>query len=225
MSVGVDPSGRAFRWKIGTQGEVNTAFAIMGCPPLDNDEVLTWNDPYAFRPQICTMTIITQTQALPADLISVDMAWRGLVKGKDCGKHARNIVDALKLNQRCMPSQCSRSIAIAIPNMMREDAQDALLRELCAAGYPSPSLLWRPVAIMLHWLFTTKSVRSLYDRGGAASHVWVLDMDSAGVEIARMGWKLHAADSAWIAPTWPVFTARSQMRCNMPTKVALLIEM
>jgi hypothetical protein len=200
MSVGVDPSGRAFRWKIDTDGEVKTAFAVMGCPPLDDDEVVTWSDPYAFRPQICNRTLHGQKQVLPAKLISADVEWRELVKGNDCGKHARNIVDALKVHQRCPPSQCSGNLALAIPNMLREDAQDALLRELGSAGFPTPALLWRPVAIMLHWLSTLKNARSEYEHGAGSNHVWVLDLDSAGVEATRMGWKPHATTNSWIAP-------------------------
>lgn len=203
MSTGVDPSGRAFRWKCGEEGKVQTAYAVLGCPPLDQDEITTWDNPSAFRPQICRKQVVSGDGGrcvLPTDLLSIAVTWRKLVEGSERSTHATNIVDAIRVPTRCPPSLCCDNIALAIPNLLREDAQDALLRELHVAGFPAPVLLWRPVALMLHWLSQLNGAANVADCIKKGRHVWVLDLDSAGVEITRLGCRLHTADKTWVAP-------------------------
>jgi hypothetical protein len=199
MTVGIDPSGRAFRWKVDNFGEVGVDYLVMGCPPMpgDNDEITLWNDQYSFRPQIYGPE---NKYDLPAKLVSIGMNWNVLsgTKSEEFARAGKEIVEALKTEKRC-PPKATATTAFAIPNHLSEDAQDALLTALRAAGYSTPVLLWRPIAIMLHWLYLQHAYRQ-------NAYVWVLDFDAPYLELTRLSWRLHDKDPHWIAPvrSYPV---------------------
>ncbi len=206
MNIGIDPGGRAFRWQAG-QKAVQTAFAVLGCPPYktpsgatDQDEKISWEDPKAFRPQVSVKQFDIADGDHPravstADLITVEDLWRAMVQNKDHWQNARSIVDAVKAH---CPPRSDYHLAFAIPNRLTEDAQDAFLRAL-GSSYRDTSLLWRPIAIMLHWLDQGDG-KEVFRAGGSENAVWVLDLDSAGLECTRLTWRRHKIDEEWVAP-------------------------
>ncbi|MCK9303865.1 MAG: hypothetical protein M0P27_00530 [Bacteroidales bacterium] len=207
MNTGFDPSGRAFRWQDETNN-LNTAYAVLGCPPYvnpdgskDQDEIMTWSDPKAFRPQVCTkqFQVAVGDHAPPvytAELTSIEILWSNLVKAKEVWGTASLIANAIKAHYP--PHIDQQHLAFAIPNRLNEDAQDALLREL-KNNYREVSLLWRPVAIMLDWLVSGDG-RCFCNASNDNTAVWVLDLDSAGTEFTRLTWRNHEKDPNWIAP-------------------------
>lgn len=201
MTIGIDASGRAFRWKIGQEPEVGTDYLVMGCPPMDADEIPLWNDPFSFRPQI-------SSTGLPADLISIGKCWQALngLKSEEFSAAAKAICAALKSDTRC-PPRVAAATAFAIPNHLSEDAQDALLLAIQSAGFANPVLLWRPIAIMLYWLHINHAsdAEKIYSARSAA-HIWVLDFDAPHLELTRLSWKPHTVDCHWISPvrSYPV---------------------
>ena len=200
MNIGIDPSGRAFRWQEG-EGDIQTAYAVLGCPPYEShegekdlDEVMTWGNSKAFRPQLCMKTFSIgagddDPPGYTADLISVESLWSDLVKGENVWQQAILLADAVKAH--CPAKQEQRRLAFAIPNRLAEDAQDALLRGL-ERDYRNVSLLWRPVAIMFDWLDAGDG-RTCFEASEGGNAVWVLDLDSAGVELTRLRWQIGRA--------------------------------
>ncbi len=200
MTTGIDTAGRAFRWAIGSDGPVGVSYMVMGCPPMggDVDEVMLWNDSYAYRPQVCN---VTGSVDMPAKLISIEMQWKSLYgfNSERYQEAAKNIVMALKEDFRC-PPHGSGATCLAIPDMLMEDAQDSLLNALRYYGYSAPILLWRPIAIMLQWLNSLSTPAVNLFQAHSDSNVWVLDLDAPCLEITRLNWRLHKKDPEWVAP-------------------------
>lgn len=201
MTIGIDASGRAFRWNIGQGPEVGTDYLVMGCPPMDADEITLWSDPFSFRQQI-------SSSGLPADLISIGLRWKELygLTTDVFSSAAKDICAALKSDTRC-PPRVAAATAFAIPNRLSEDAQDALLSALQSSGYANPVLLWRPIAIMLYWLHINHADTAvkIYSERRTA-HIWVLDFEAPHLELTRLSWKPHTVDHTWISPvrSYPV---------------------
>ena len=198
--MGIDPAGRAFRWKVGDEEEVGCSFLVMGCPPMpfENDEFPLWYDSFSFRPQI---HLKNEKKSCTPNLWSAEMQWKALYSnGLDNNKYkdaADNIVAALRDANRCPPKGVSTT-AFAIPNRLSEDSQDALLKSL--AWYNNPVLIWRPIAVMLHWLSNLVTSPVEFYESNSDAFVWVLDLDSPCLELTRLSWKRHKNDSQWIAP-------------------------
>lgn len=201
MTIGIDPSGRAFRWKVDNSGTVGMDYLVMGCPPMpgDTDEVTLWEDSFAFRNQVCTQP--NPVEGITADLITIGMSWKKLYGNttQDYSKAAKEIVNSIRVGSRCRP-QPSLATAFAIPNLLSEDAQDALLKALRLGGYSNPVLLWRPIAIMFYWLHIQEVSSITVFEKNRNSHVWVLDFDAPRLELTRLSWKPHKSDKKWIAP-------------------------
>jgi hypothetical protein len=195
MITGIDASGRAIRWEMAVLPDVKVAFAVQGCPPYDRDEQILWNSPESLRSQINHETL------------SLEAAWRCLLNGdqllswrlsdgtEDHISPAKAIAQVVKAH--CPVQECGPGVALAVPNLLDEDGQDALLTELASAGLLSPLLLWRPVAVALDWLCPVSGVKPAFCAGKG---VWVLDFDSAGMELTILGTCTHARDAGWIAP-------------------------
>lgn len=211
MSVGIDLSGRALRWQR-EEEPVETRHVLLGCPPYsdasgtkDYEERITWGNPNAFRAQVCGKKFrVAHGDHMPpiytADLLSIEAVWCDLAQGKDVWQNAAWMADALKAHLPVLRDEQGK-LAFAIPNRLNEDAQDALLRAL-GGLHSDVSLLWRPVAAMLHWLVVGDGQKVFPDKQKTEENgaVWVLDLDSAGLEITRLTWKRHARDNKWIAP-------------------------
>ncbi len=208
MSVGIDLSGRALRWQI-EQEAVNTRHVLLGCPPYadaagakDHDERITWGSPKNFRPQVCNreFNIVQGNNAatvFTANLLSIEAIWRDLTQRKNVWQSASLVADALKAHLPTLRNEQGK-LAFVIPNRLNEDAQDALLRALSGI-HSDVSLLWRPVAAMLYWL-TAGDGEEVFANTKGTGAVWVLDLDSAGLEFTRLTWRRHQRDNAWIAP-------------------------
>lgn len=204
MSVGIDLSGRALRWQ-SEDAPVETRHVLLGCPPFDSDERISWNNPKAFRPQVCARRFgVAQGDNEPAiftaDLLAIEDVWSELAQGKDVWQKAAYMADALRAYWPGLRDDQGK-LAFAIPNRLNEDAQDALLRAL-GGLHADVSLLWRPVAAMLYWLVADNGQTVFPDKQEIEDNgaVWVLDLDSAGFEMTRLTWKRHARENKWIAP-------------------------
>jgi len=201
MSVGFDASGRAFRWlntpTDGIQPQSRVSYVPQGVPPLDGEEQTLWNlfagnSQHPLRSQILTRTL------------SIELAWTRLLRGDQpltwtYADGVRGRITASRAIAQaiaaCLDGADKQGAAISVPNLMDEDAQDALLAELAMAGFGNCYLIWRPVALALNWLHQTGQPPRQHK-----GSVWVVDFESAGIEVTRLNIEPHARDPKWLSP-------------------------
>ncbi|MDD5706034.1 MAG: hypothetical protein PHR35_08920 [Kiritimatiellae bacterium] len=221
MSFGFDASGRAFRWlseAVGTPtAKPNVLYVPQGVPPLDADEQPLWQ-PFAATAQIPLRSQISERT------LSIELAWTRLLRGDHPltwtyadgrrGKIAASRALAQSVAS-CLDGPDRQGVAIAAPNLMDEDAQDALLAELAIAGFGNCYLIWRPVALALNWLHQPGQAPRQH-RGA----LWIVDFESAGIEVTRLDTRSHARDPQWLCPvrSYPSRTwdNRSTLRPSPP---------
>lgn len=81
---------------------------------------------------------------------------------------------------------------LAIPNHLDEYGQEQLLRELFSKGYSEFKLIWRPVAIALHWLKSTEGdfiPRRMHDEDHI--HVVYMGVDAIEFTTLRLRHRIH----------------------------------
>jgi len=201
MSVGFDASGRAFRWlnapTDGIQPQSRVLYVPQGVPPLDGEEQTLWNL-FAGHSQL-PLRAQTLTRTL-----SIELAWTRLLRGDQpltwtYADGVRGRITASRAIAQaiaaCLNGADKQGAAITVPNLMDEDAQDALLAELAMAGFGNCYLIWRPVALALNWLHQTGQPPRQHKET-----VWVVDFESAGIEVTRLDIEPHTRDPKWLSP-------------------------
>ena len=92
----------------------------------------------------------------------------------------------------------TEGIVLSIPNHLDEPGQDDLIGSLQAQGLFNVRLLWRPIALAFSWAQEKSAAASaLADNNHA---LWVIDLESRGLEITQLRWKRHNDDPKYVCP-------------------------
>jgi hypothetical protein len=204
MLLGIDANGRSLRWLEPERGRKGTRYAVAGVPPSFPDEQFIWNNPSAADP------------TSPGGLIPLEEAWarlsylepRGTPKRVPLSWRYREAAAESTLNpaeaianairQNTPIGHAGEMVSVAIPNHLDETGQDDLISALQALGIFNVWLLWRPIALAMSWASRNPdSARALVDSGGS---LWVMDLESYGLELTELKWRQHPRESNYACP-------------------------
>lgn len=188
--IGVDPSPSAIRWQGREAGNDrirgDVVYRLCGCPK--NEEYFSadsWGDPLASKAH-CFESFddngeIDKTGNYKFVQPGSAEWMRGYFAGGSC---AAPTVDP------------QSTLTLAVPNTTDVRIQDTYLASL-PGGYRKTYLLWRPVAIVLHWLDQMdEAARANYE----GKRVFVLDLDGGYPELSELRIKRHNEKRDWIVP-------------------------
>lgn len=182
MRIGVDANGRSFRWK--DAGACQTSYAICGILSDAEHPTMIWDNAMAG-------SAFSPCKALPLEKVWPALGYLGGVPS--AVERANNLTpepahELLNAIAQLMPqANLDQHVVLAIPNLLHEDGQDALLSAFNAKRIFDSLLLWRPVAIALAWINANeqKSKQQLHGRKDLV--IW--DFESHCLEITNLGWK------------------------------------
>ncbi len=185
--LGVDANGRSFRWTRSSLGDVvlassNCKYSVYGVPPQHHNEKFIWNNSSASRSSK-QLTFYSLEKAWENLGSNVDpFKWK-LVDGEETCWPRDAIGEAVKQN---IPDNITSTLALAIPNHLEESGQDMLLRGLGNAGVAQAKLIWRPIAIALHWLNDNNNIDTVKKNQTTYPKLWVIDLESSGLEVTSL---------------------------------------
>lgn len=187
--IGIDPAQPAIRTsrKNAETGEIATDCIYRFCGAGKTKEYQSgekWGDPFAFREhsfgrfedgvdKVCELRFLDP----------LNPAW---MKGYFGGRRHFSAANA----------GTDGTITIAIPDGTPARIQDEYLAAT-PGGFKAVNLLWRPVAMVMHWLKgLTQEERESFE----GSTVTTLDLDGGRPEIARLTITRHREQREWLIP-------------------------
>lgn len=205
MILGIDANGRSLRWAQPGGNSAEALYSIVGIPPLFSDERFVWNNaaaagaagPWSSKPLELAWDRLAYIQ--PRDIERPEpLRWNYLgVKESSTLDSAGAVADAIAQN---IPGyDTAELIAITVPNHLDETGQDDLLGALQAMGLFNVRLLWRPIALAFSWAHENAAqAAALADKKSRS--LWVIDLESRGLEITQLHWQRHPADRNHVCP-------------------------
>lgn len=180
MRIGIDANGRSFRW---AAESVQADHSICGIKSDIEDAQLIWNNSGAGDP-------IKPIENVLLEQIWLQFQYIGGTSNPSSSQDmpANRIAEAIV--QLVPQIHLDAGIVLAIPNMLDETGQSALIRSLEQKRLYDSLLLWRPIAIAMAWAarMSERQVRSVADRNGALV-VW--DFESPRLEVTELRWTLN----------------------------------
>ena len=204
MLLGIDANGRSLRWLEPDRGRKGTRYAVAGVPPLFPDEQFIWNNPSAADPTSPDGLIPLEeawarlSYLEPRETLRrIPLKWRYRGADAECTLNpAEAIANAIR--QNTLIGHAGEMVAVAIPNHLDETGQDDLISAFRTLGRSNIQLLWRPIALALSWANRNPDrAKALVDSGGS---LWVMDLESYGLEITELKWRLHPREANYACP-------------------------
>jgi hypothetical protein len=179
-------------------------YAVVGIPPALPDENFIWNNPSAAIASCAFRAIPLEQMWDHLEYIQVkeesvqDFSHRQFSGGEYKGDldPASAIIEAVVQNVPIRDA--SELVVFTVPNHLDETGQDNIVAAFQAQGFFNIRLLWRPIAAALWWAkHHGVEASALADSDRA---LWVIDLDSRGLEVTRFQWQRHEADSDYVCP-------------------------